>query len=354
MTPAPTHEKGSRLRLQSILQVTLLLSVLLYFGKNLFIPLSVAVLISCILYPLCTWLERRGAGKTLAIALSLLLLLLLVSGIIYLAVAQVVRFEDEWTGLKSKLGEALDSLSAWLSAHVGLSHEQQQNWLKGVSGNSHDGFIPFIGTTLYSLSVSTVLLVLIPILSALILYYRQILLRAMYLLLPAESPEKLRAILHDTVHTYYSFIKGMIIVYLIVGLLNSVGLLIIGVPYPFVFGFLASIMTFIPYVGIIIASLLPIAVSWLEYNSIWYPLGVVAVFTVVQYLEANVIFPFAVSSRLKVNTLVTIVAIIAGGILWGAAGMVLFIPFLGILKLVADRTASLKAISVLLGTGDDS
>ncbi|NEW80635.1 MAG: AI-2E family transporter, partial [Gelidibacter sp.] len=53
--------------------------------------------------------------------------------------------------------------------------------------------------------------------------------------------------------------------------------------------------------------------------------------------------------RLKINTLAIIVAIVAGGILWGAAGMILFIPFLSILKLIADRTESLKILSLLLG-----
>jgi predicted PurR-regulated permease PerM len=91
----------------------------------------------------------------------------------------------------------------------------------------------------------------------------------------------------------------MLIVYLIVGLLNSIGLLIVGVPHPFMFGFIASILTFIPYIGIMISSLLPIAVSWITFNSIWYPLGVVLVFSIVQALEAYVIFPFAVGRRLK-------------------------------------------------------
>jgi len=71
----------------------------------------------------------------------------------------------------------------------------------------------------------------------------------------------------------------------------------------------------------------------------------------VQFLEANIIFPFAVSSRLNVNTLVVLVVILAGGIIWGAAGMILFIPFLGIAKLIADRTAGLEALSILLGNG---
>ena len=100
-----------------------------------------------------------------------------------------------------------------------------------------------------------------------------------------------------------------------------------------------------------ISSLLPIAISWITFNSIWYPLGVILVFSIVQILEAYVIFPFAVGSRLKINTLVIIIMITAGGILWGAAGMILFIPFISIIKLIAERTESLKTLSLLLGDG---
>lgn len=77
------------------------------------------------------------------------------------------------------------------------------------------------------------------------------------------------------------------------------------------------------------------------------------VFTFVQILEANIIFPFAVGNRLKINTLAVIVAIVTGGILWGAAGMILFIPFMSIVKLIADRTESLKMLSLLLGSDSD-
>jgi predicted PurR-regulated permease PerM len=76
------------------------------------------------------------------------------------------------------------------------------------------------------------------------------------------------------------------------------------------------------------------------------------VFSIVQLLEAYIIFPFAVGSRLKINTLVIIIVVIVGGILWGAAGMILFIPFTSIIKLIADRTPSLKTLSVLLGDGE--
>jgi len=81
---------------------------------------------------------------------------------------------------------------------------------------------------------------------------------------------------------------------------------------------------------------------------LWYPVGVVAIFAFVQYLEANVIFPKIVATQLNVSTWATLVAIIAGGILWGVSGMILFIPFIGILKIVLDYIPEARAFKILL------
>lgn len=161
----------------------------------------------------------------------------------------------------------------------------------------------------------------------------------------------IQEIITETIHEYYKFIKGMLLVYTIVGILNSIGLALIGIPYPILFGFTASLLTFIPYIGILVSSLLPITIAWITFNSFWYPIGVIIVFGVVQILEAYIIFPYAVGSRLKINTLAILVVILVGGILWGTVGMLLFIPFLSIIKLIADRTESLQSISFLLSDG---
>lgn len=71
-------------------------------------------------------------------------------------------------------------------------------------------------------------------------------------------------------------------------------------------------------------------------------------FTIVQILEVNIIFSLVVGNCLKLNPLVIIV-LISGGILWGTAGLILFIPFTSIVKLIADCTESLKTLSLLLG-----
>ena len=146
----------------------------------------------------------------------------------------------------------------------------------------------------------------------------------------------------------------MVFVYLIVGVLNSAGLLVLGIRHAVLFGFLTAVMTIIPYIGIFISALLPITVAWITKDSIWYPIGVVGVFVFVQYLEANVIFPRVVATQLNISTWATLVAIIAGGILWGVSGMILFIPFAGMLKIITDQIPEWEAVNILLRRNDHS
>nr|WP_315207649.1 AI-2E family transporter [uncultured Flavobacterium sp.] len=350
-TPVP-FQSSKRFSVLEILQFTVLASLILYFGKTLFIPLSFSLLIGFILYPVCKWMETKGINKGIAIVICILGVTLLVGGIIYLLVAQFSEFLQEWQSLRLKLAETVNQLSIFISERFDISLEKQNDFINNTLNNSGSQAFSILRNTAYSLSESVFFLLMIPVFSALILFHRQMLSNALYELFPPERKNTIHEILVETIHEYYNFIKGMLVVYLIVGLLNSIGLWIIGVPNPFLFGFIASILTFIPYVGIMISSLLPIAVSWITYNSIWYPLAVIAVFSIVQVLEAYIIFPFAVGSRLKINTLVIIIVVIVGGILWGAAGMILFIPFISIVKLIADRTPSLKTLSVLLGDGE--
>ena len=349
MIPIPTNRKISGLE---ILQYIVLISVLLYFGKSLFIPLSFAMLISCILYPVCKLIEKKGINSGVAIFISIFGMILLLCSVVYLFFLQLIAFSNEWEFFRIKLLETAVQMSSYLSEQFNLSSENQIMLLKNLINNSGTQALSLLQNTLYSLSESIFYLLIIPVYSILILYYRQLLINVLYHIFPSEKKETIREILVETIHAYYNFIKGMGLVYLIVGVLNSIGLAIIGIPHPILFGFTASILTFIPYVGILISALLPIAISWITFNSIWYPIGVVIVFSLVQLLEAYIIFPYAVGSRLKINTLVIIMVIVIGGILWGAAGMILFIPFVSITKLIAERTKALKTLAILLGDGN--
>lgn len=327
-------------------------SLILYFGRDVFIPLGYALLISFVLYPSCAWMESKGVGRMMAILINLVLLTLVIVALATLLVQQFTLFLKEWPALQEKLLGVLSAVSRSLTGLFGVSEANQAKLMTRLTDELAGGTLSVVRDAITFSAWTAVALILIPVYTILILYNRHQWVKVLYRVFPAERNENTREILTLTIQAYFNFIKGMGIVYLVVGILNSAGLLLLGVPHPVLFGFIASVLTFVPYVGIIIGSLLPIAMAWTTYDSVWYPIGVVGIFTFVQYLEANVIFPVAVSNRLKVNTLAVLLAIFTGGILWGVSGMILFVPFVGIAKLIADHKHGLKTLSMMLGTKD--
>jgi predicted PurR-regulated permease PerM len=331
------------------LQIVVFGGVILYFGRSVFIPLSYALLISFVLYPACAWMERRGFRRLTAILIAVTLMILTGVLLVVLLVQQMLAFANEWPRLQGLVDGGLDTLAQYVVSEWGISRESQTRWLGWLTDASGKGVVDVLKIFLSSSAVSVAMLVLVPVYVVLILSFRKYYLGIIYRLLPGERRDSVREMILQSATAYYNFIKGMAVVYLIVGVLNSVGLLLLGIPHAILFGFIASVLTFIPYIGIVIGSLLPITMAWITTNSIWYPLGIVGVFVFVQYLEANVIFPLAVSRRLNVNTLVMLLAIFTGGILWGLSGMILFVPFVGIAKLVADRHPRWRTLSMILG-----
>ena len=332
-----------------LLQVTVFLLVILYFGRTLFIPMCYGLLIAIVLYPVCRWLEQRGWPRSLAITAGLLIVAVLFASLLTLLIIQLQVFWKDFPALLAKLKPALLELQAWFIS-MGISSPVQDQWWQQTLQQAGNNMGSFIKGTLSAGLGGIVILFLVPVYAALFLYNRRVFVQFLSRITGIKYREQLQHVLKEVIHTYFNFIKGMVIVYVIVGILNSIGLLALGIPHAILFGMLTAIMTIIPYVGIFISALLPISVAWITRDSIWYPLGVVAVFAFVQYLEANVIFPRVVATQLKVSTWATLVAIIAGGILWGVSGMILFIPFTGILKIISDHLPAtfLGHLNVLL------
>lgn len=337
-----------------ILQVILFTSVILYFGRTLFIPICYGLLIAIVLYPLCRWLELHGWPRSLAITAGLVIIFILFAGILGLIIVQAETFRKDLPELITKIKPALFQLQEWGDKKLGISIATQEGWWVDVIHN-FNGNAGAIARQTISLTLNTIFIFfLVPVYAALFLYNRSVLVSFLAKLAGKAYEKELQSILVKVIHTYFNFIKGMMMVYLIVGILNSVGLFALGIRHALLFGMLTAVMTLVPYVGIFISALLPISMAWITKDSIWYPIGVIAVFTFVQYLEANVIFPRVVGGRLNISTLATLVAVIAGGILWGVSGMILFIPFVGILKVIIDYFPGWQALSILLNrTNED-
>lgn len=341
---------GSTARLRDRLLIGVLVGALLYAGRTVMIPLAYSVLLAMVLHPFVSGLERRGLPRALAITAGLLAVTVLFGGIGGLLLWELQAFLKELPDITALAHVDLASLRLWLEG-LGITPEQQAATSSQVLGRLSGSLAPLavvVGNALFGMVYN---LLLIPILTALLLNGRGALVAAIAVMVPPHLRAQLPAMLHRSVRRFAGFILGMVKVYVIVGVLNSLGLLALGVPNAVLFGMLTAIMTIVPYVGIIISAMLPITISWLTTGSLWVPLGVVAVFAFVQYLEANLIFPRVVGAELGINTLASILLILFGALLWGVSGMVLSLPFVSIVLLLSEEVPGWAGVRALLGRG---
>jgi len=145
------------------------------------------------------------------------------------------------------------------------------------------------------------------------------------------------------------YVLGISLIIVIVATLNTMGLFALGIKNAIVFGVIAAILTLIPYIGILLGSLLPITFAFFTKDSLWYPLGVLIVFMLVQFLEGNFLTPAIVGKQVNVNPFAATLGLILSGTLLGMGGILFALPALAILKTICDEISALKPLSFLIG-----
>jgi predicted PurR-regulated permease PerM len=145
------------------------------------------------------------------------------------------------------------------------------------------------------------------------------------------------------------YLKGLVVEGIMVGILNSVALLILGIDYAILLGILGALLNVIPYIGGIVAVALPMMIALATKSSPWFAVYVLIAHYIVQLIDNNLIVPYIVASKVRINALFSIIVIIAGNALWGIHGMFLAIPLLAVIKLIFDHIEPLKPWGFLLG-----
>lgn len=322
----------------------------LYLASDVLVPLAVAGLIALLLFPISERLERWGIHRIVAILICLILMFVFLAGIILLLSSQIISLANDLPDLTKEIMKKIDQMQAYTYNLTNISPNAQVDWLKERASE----FLASSGTLIRGTVTATTstfsILALIPIYIFFLLYYRDKLWVFVLKLAPPEEHEHANLIMGKVKDVMRNYISGLMIVILILSVLNTIGLTVLGIPFALFFGVLAALLTVIPYIGVLIGSLVPALMAFITKDSLWYPVGVVALFGFIQFLEGNFITPNIVGSKVSINPFAAILALIVGGAVWGIPGMILFVPFLGMLKVFLDNIESLKPFGYLLGT----
>ncbi len=327
-----------------------LLFVIMSYGKFILMPLAFAGFLSMLLNPIVNKLESWKVGRAFSIILTILLVLIVFAGIISLISAQFVQFSERIPEVTERLKSVTTDGIKFLEETVGLSQEQRTNYLEQGLSNIIDSSGQYMSSFLGATTNAVTLMSLLPIFIFFMLYYKE-----MYqtffekLFEQKDGSSRIDIVLTDVQEVTQNYLVGLLTVIGILAILNTTGLLLIGMEHAIFFGVFASMLAVIPYIGIIIGALPPLLFAFLLGDSLLQPVLVIAVFGTVQFLEGNFITPRIVGSKVSINPFMAMLALIIGGEIWGISGMILFVPLIGILRVIFAELPSLKPYGYLLG-----
>jgi hypothetical protein len=205
-----------------------------------------------------------------------------------------------------------------------------------------------LSTTFSTLLHSLTTMILIPIFMFFFLYYRTFFADFLSKVFPSTDAKTMQGILSKTGEVVQGYLVGLLVVMGVVACANCVGFWWIGVDYPIFFGIITGLLLIIPYIGIWVGASLPIILS-LATLSPSHALGVVAWVAAVQFIEANLVTPLVIGSKVSINPMIAMLALLGGELLWGIPGLILALPFTAIIKVIFDHVPALHPYGFILG-----
>lgn len=330
----------------TILFGLMLLTYALLVLQDIMIPLVFAGVTAILLNPLVGRFERIKIPRILSIILAMFCAVLLISLVLFFLSSQIAKFGDTLPLLSKKFSQILNDVQVLLREKFGLTLAKQTQMINNALENSK----AVVGTTLGSVFGTLGLVLLIPIYVFMLLVYKPLIVNFFYeSFSEGNSAGTVRHVLKETKTSIQSYMIGLLIEASIVAVMNSVALLIIGVPYAILLGVIGAILNLLPYIGGVVAIILPVLMATVTKEGYTTQLLIVGAYALIQFIDNNVLVPRIVSSKVKINALVSIVVVLLGGALWGVAGMFLSIPVIAICKIIFDSVPDLKPWGKLLG-----
>lgn len=317
-------------------------------GKAIVVPLLFALLLAMLLNPVVNFLQRMHLPQVLAITVAVLLAMCVLAAIAYFIVTQAVHFSETFPELKKKLDVLVMDGQRWAQEAFNMKRREVSEAVEKVKDEGMASTGSIVGQTITTVGTLFAFFFLLPVFTFLLLLYKRLLLAFLAKLFPAQHHPALGGILVQTKGVVQSYLTGLIIEAGIITVLNWVGLMIIGVQYALLLAVIAAVLNLIPYIGMIIATILPMIVALATQEPV-DALWVLLLYLGVQFVDNNFIVPRVVASRVQLNALVSIVAVMVGGALWGIPGMFLAIPLTAMLKVIFDHVAALEPFGYLLG-----
>lgn len=325
--------------------------LLLWYLGDVILPFVLGGALAYCLDPIADRLERLGMSR---IAATIVITALATVVFIVLALLVVPTLIQQTVNLVQTAPRILQTVQEWLTTQFPdlLDAESTlRKSLQNIGATIQSRGVQVVETVLssaMSLVNVAVLIVLVPVVTFYLLLDWDKIVSRIDGLLPRDHAPVVRQIARDIDRTLASFIRGQGTVCLVLGTYYAAGLMLVGLQFGLVVGFVAGLITFIPYVGAIVGGALAVGLALFQFWGDWGWIAVVAgIFMLGQFLEGNILTPNLVGNSVGLHPVWLIFALSAFGTLFGFVGMLVAVPVAAAFGVVARFAVSKYKNSLL-------
>lgn len=340
-------------KLSCILISIIILGFLAIIGQQILIPMVLGLLLSILLMPMCRFLEKRlRFPRGLSSIVASVLALAVIGLVIYELSIQVAKLSNDWPQFQKQFVTLTDNLQSWISKTFGVRRKDQLEFLNDTAKKSISTGTAIVETALRSVGYVLMLTGFTFLFTLFFLLYRTHLLKFLVASFSETYHKTVFEIIDNIQFMVKKYLVGLFFQMIIVTVLSFIAYTIIGVKYNFMLAILTGILNILPYIGIFTALLIGALITFAT-AGISHVLFIVIAIIVIHAIDGNIIMPRVVGSKVKINSLIVIIGLVVGEMVWGIAGMLLTIPILAILKIIFDRVEGLQSWGFLMGEDDD-
>jgi predicted PurR-regulated permease PerM len=350
----PIFECREGRHIRTLLVAILILASIyaLYFGRDFFMPVVLALLLALTLTPISRFLRKRGIPEPISATLLVFLAVALLSGIGYFLSGPVSDLIAQAPAIGARLRERLAELRHPLDLFQAISGQvdkiaettQEPGVQKVVVAqpgivSQAAGNVLSAGTT----AAITIVLALFLLASG-TMFYEKIIQSFTRL---SEKKRALRVV-YDVEREISRYLLTVTLINGGLGLVIGMGLWALGMPTPLVWGVMATLLNFLPYIGAATTILLVAVISVISFDNLSYALIPPAFVVMCNIIEGQIVTPLVVGRRLEINAVAIFVAVAFWSWLWGFVGALIAVPLLVVIKVFCDNFDGLKHVGNFL------
>lgn len=339
----PSTEWSRTTKILVIVGLVIVFLLVLYVFRDLLPPIAIAVVLAYLLKPIVDSVQRRiKLPRTLDVILVFLVLLLLFSIIPVTVVPYAV---DQVRQLNVNLQELTDSLISFLSQPIYILDRpfSLQDLVGDLQTALQDLLQPFATQTitlLLNVASSLLWVLSIMVISFYLVKDADRLRAFLDRMAPPGYTEELRRLREEINHVWKAFFRGQVLLGVVIGLAVWIAMWIVGLPNAGLMGLVAGLLEVIPTFGPILATIPALLIAffqgstYLPMSNFWFSILVLAIYTVIQQTENAYLVPRIMGRRMLLHPVIIFIGVLAGGMLFGALGVLLAAPVIGTLRVL--------------------